>query len=54
MPAIAAKKDKPSDVIIVKKVRDYSKEPYFKKKAEKAMAFLKKNGLPESFTKKKK
>ena len=39
---------------VVKKMKDYSDEPAFKKKAEKATEFLKKNGLPKVFTKKKK
>lgn len=53
MPTIAVKKDKDNNyVTIVKKMRDYSNEPAFKKKAEKAIEFLKKNGLPKSFKKK--
>jgi hypothetical protein len=47
------KKDITSDVVVVKKMHDYSNDPYFKKKKEDAIAFLKKNGLPKSFTKKK-
>jgi len=54
MPAIAVKKEKSSSVAVVKKMRDYSNEPAFKKKAEKAIAFLKKHGLPKAFTKKNK
>lgn len=54
MPAVTAKKDKTNSVTIVKKMRDYSNEPAFKKKAENAVKFLKKHGLPESFKKKKK
>jgi ribosomal protein L31E len=53
MPAATAKKDQTNNVTIVKKMRDYSKEPAFKKKAENAIKFLKKHGLPESFKKKK-
>lgn len=33
-------------VTVVKKMRDYSKDPYFKKKHADAKAFLKKAGLP--------
>jgi hypothetical protein len=51
MPAIAIKETKATSVTIVKKMRDYSKEPAFKKKAEDATAFLKKHGLPKSFKK---
>ena len=54
MPAVAEKKANQSKVTVVKKIRDYSDEPAFKKKAEKATAFLKKHGLPKAFTKKKK
>jgi hypothetical protein len=54
MPAVAIKKDKSTHVIVVKKMRDYSEEPVFKKKAAKAIAFLKKHGLPKTFKKKNK
>jgi len=54
MSAAIGKKEKTENVIIVKKMRDYSNEPAFKKKAEDAIKFLKKHGLPESFKKKKK
>jgi hypothetical protein len=54
MPATTVKKDKTGNVAIVKKMKDYSKEPAFKKKAEDAVAFLKKNGSPKSFNKKSK
>jgi hypothetical protein len=52
MAAVKLKKDK--GVVIVKEMRDYSKEPAFVKRAEEAAAFLKKHGLPESFKKKNK
>jgi hypothetical protein len=52
MPAISVKKEKATNVTVVKKIRDYSEEPVFKKKAEKAVAFIKKHGLPKSFKKK--
>jgi hypothetical protein len=48
------KKFDTSNIIIVKEMRDYSKDPYFIKKAEDARAFIEKHGLPESFKKKKK
>ena len=35
-------------------MRDYSKDPSFKRKAENAIAFLKKHGLPKAFKKKSK
>lgn len=37
-----------------KTVTDYANDPYFIKKRETATKFLKKAGLPESFTKTKK
>jgi hypothetical protein len=52
MPATATKKEKSPNMIVVKKMRDYSDEPAFKKKAASATAFLKKHGLPKSFKKK--
>ena len=51
MPTVA-KKEKTNKVTIAKKMRDYSNEPAFKKKAESAVKFLKKNGLPKSVEKK--
>jgi len=54
MATAAIKKDKSHNVTVVKKMKDYSEEPVFKKKAEKAIAFLKKNGLPKTFKKKSK
>lgn len=53
MPTVAVKKENTTHVAIVKKMRDYSNEPAFKKKAESAIAFLKKHGVPKSFQKKK-
>ena len=53
MPAVTTKKEQSGNVTIVKKMRDYSNEPAFKKKAENAIKFLKKHGIPESFKKKK-
>lgn len=54
MPTVASKKEKTNSITVVKKMRDYSNEPAFKKKAEKATEFLKKHGLPKAFEKKKK
>jgi hypothetical protein len=51
--AVKKKKIKDNDIVEVKKMRDYSKDPVFRKKAEDAAAFIKKHGLPDSFTKKK-
>lgn len=53
MSTATVKESKVSSVTIVKKMRDYSKESVFKKKAENAAAFIKKNGLPASFKKSK-
>ena len=38
-------------VVTDKSAKDYTNDPYFVKKREIASAFLKKAGLPESFTK---
>lgn len=40
-------------ITIVKEMRDYSKDPYFVKKAEEMKEFLKKHPIPESSKKKK-
>ena len=53
MSTVAIKEPKVTHVTIVKKVKDYSKAPAFKKKAEAATAFLKKHGIPDSFKKNK-
>ena len=52
MPAIKLNKKHLDGVIVVKEMRDYSNEPFFKMKAEKAKAFIEKHGLPKSFQKK--
>ena len=52
MPTIAIKKERVTNVTVVKKMKDYSEEPAFKKRAKNAIAFLKKHGLPKTFTKK--
>lgn len=41
-------------VTVKKNMKDYSNDPYFTKKLEQAEARLKKYGLPEELTKKKK
>jgi hypothetical protein len=46
MSISATKKKEEIKVTVVKKMRDYSRDPTFRKKAEKAKAFLQKNGLP--------
>lgn len=53
MSGVALKKENSTGVTIVKKTRDYSNDPFVRKKAEQAKAFIKKHGLPESFKKKK-
>jgi hypothetical protein len=45
MPMAATKK-KDIKVTVVKKMRDCSQDPTFRKKAEKTKAFLQKHGLP--------
>ena len=53
MSTTVSKKGNTEGIVIVKKMRDYSNEPAFKKKAESAAVFLKKHGLPKTFSKKK-
>lgn len=53
MPAISIKKEASTNVTVIKKMRDYSKDPAFKKKAENAIAFLNKHGLPKTVKKTK-
>ena len=52
MPAITTKNSTSVSVTVVKKMKDYSQDPFFKKKVERAKAFLTKHPLPEE-TKKK-
>jgi hypothetical protein len=47
----ATKKNNKS--IVGKKVRDYSNDPFFVKKANESKRFLEKNGFPEELLKKK-
>ena len=54
MPATAVKKtrkaaNKRKGVVVSKKVKDYSNDPFFVKKAKAAESFLKKHGLPPTF-----
>ena len=53
MPTTTTKKDTSLQVTVVKKMRDYSQDPFIKKKAERAKALIKKHGLPEDFKKSK-
>lgn len=43
-----SRKKKPNKygIIVVKKLRNYDDDPYFKEKHERAKAFIEKNGLP--------
>ncbi len=54
MQAVIPNTEKPNEIAVIKKMKDYSNEPVFKKKAEKATALLKEYPLPESFIKKHK
>lgn len=54
MPAAASKKEKSNGVTVVEKMRDYSNDPFFKKKEEQAREFINKHGLPKNFTSKEK
>ncbi|WP_165760111.1 hypothetical protein [Niastella populi] len=42
-----------TNVTIVKKLRDYSKDPVIRKKVDEAKKIIKKYGIPDSFKKKK-
>jgi hypothetical protein len=46
MPATAAKKHLPG-ITVNPNMRDYSKDPFFVKKAERARALIAKYGLPK-------
>lgn len=46
-----SRKTRDYDITIIKKMRDYSNDPFFKKKEEEAIKLIKKHGLPESFKK---
>lgn len=54
MSGVALKNGGSNGITIVKKMRDYSKESFVKKKAEKALETIKKFGLPKTNRKKKK
>jgi len=41
-------------VVVDKNLQDHGSDPAIQKKAEKAVAFLKKNGVPKSIAKKNK
>jgi hypothetical protein len=51
MPTSTTKKNITVNVTVVKKMRDYSQDPFLKKKAERAKAFLEKHPFPEEFKK---
>lgn len=53
MSATKKKKKEPT-FTIVNEMRNYSEDPFFKKKTEAAKAFLKKHPIPESFFKRDK
>lgn len=54
MQGVAIDKNKLTEnITVVKKMRDYSKEPFFVKKAEEAMALIKKYGPPTRVKKRK-
>jgi hypothetical protein len=46
--------NKNNQVTVVKKMKNYSEDPFLKKKAENALAFIKKHGLPRSAKKRNK
>lgn len=50
MPTVRTNKKHLDGVIVVKEMRDYSNEPFFVKKKEDAIAFLKERGLFNKLT----
>jgi hypothetical protein len=54
MPAKKKQIKRQSHITVVDEIRDYGNDPYFKKKDERAKAFLEKNPLPKEFLKKRK
>jgi len=48
MAGVETKKKDVAKVKVAKKMKDYSDDPAFKKKAESAVEFLKKNGKPSA------
>ena len=51
---VREKKRENKDITVVRNMKDYSADPLVIKKAEEAKSFLKRNGLPADFSKKKK
>ena len=56
VPSVAVKKEKKnkSGVTVDENMRDYSNDPFVKKKAETARTFFKKHGVPKSSGRKNK
>ncbi len=53
MSTIKNKEKLKKNMVVSKNMRDYSDDPFFKKKAEDAKAFLEKNGLFKHLSNKK-
>ncbi len=53
MGNLNTKKKFTMDVVVDKSIQDHGNDPAVQEKARKAVAFLKKNGVPKSFEKKK-
>jgi len=52
MAVVTKRKRKTGNIILVEKMKDYSKDPVFKKKAADAIRFLTEHPLPVSVKKK--
>ncbi|AEV98289.1 hypothetical protein A4D02_22960 [Niastella koreensis] len=50
MSATPSLEDYTKNIIIVKELRDYSNDPFVKRKREEAIEFLKEHGLPKEYT----
>ena len=54
MSGIALNNQGSNDIVVFKKMRDYSNDPFVKKKVASAAALIKKYGLPKANKKKNK
>ena len=54
MSGMVFRSEKTNVITVVPKMRDYSQDPFVKKKTENALAFIKKHGLPKASKKKRK
>jgi hypothetical protein len=53
MSGVALKHQGSNDITVVKNIRNYSNDPFVKKKVTNALALIKKHGLPKAKKKNK-